>query len=114
MPRSKTARSGRSHPISRLGLIPALSALLLGGAVAPALADDSTPAPAPAPVAAPAPPAMTATSAEQSARLQAVSTGQPVTVDSLTTPTHMVVAQPDGSIAPLETFVLQRPRSDRP
>jgi len=103
VPRSKTARSGRSHPISRLGLIPALSALLLGAAVAPALADDSTPAPAPAPVAAPAPPAMTATSAEQSARLQAVSTGQPVTVDSLTTPTHMVVAQPDGSLTSTDT-----------
>jgi hypothetical protein len=28
--------------------------------------------------------------------------------------TYYTVAQPDGSIAPLETFVLQRPRSDRP
>ncbi|WP_370087692.1 LamG-like jellyroll fold domain-containing protein [Streptacidiphilus sp. MAP12-16] len=89
-------RARRQQPLSRWTLIPALGALLLGGTATPALAD--TAPPAPAPVTAPTPPAITSTNAEQTALLQAVSTGKPVTVDSLTTATQLITAQPDGTL----------------
>jgi len=73
---------------------PLLAALLAAGTLTPAFAD-SAPAD-PANPGAVAPP--TSTGLVQAAQLQAVATGQPVAVDSLTTATTTVLANPDGSL----------------
>ncbi len=83
--------------IRRRFAAPLLAALLAVGTLTPAFADNGPVDPAnPADPGAAAPP--TPTGPVQTAQLQAVATGQPVTIDSLTTATSTVLANPDGSL----------------
>jgi hypothetical protein len=76
---------------------PLLAVLLSVGTALPVFADTSPPDPAnPADPAAIAPPAPAGP--VQAAQIQAEATGQPVTIDALTTGTSTVAANPDGSL----------------
>ncbi|QMU70137.1 LamG-like jellyroll fold domain-containing protein [Streptacidiphilus sp. P02-A3a] len=87
----------RRARIRRRLTAPLLAALLAAGTLTPAFADSGPVDPSnPADPGAAAPP--TSTGSVQAAQLQAVATGQPVTVDSLTTATTTVLANPDGSL----------------
>ncbi|GAA2136752.1 hypothetical protein GCM10009760_16470 [Kitasatospora kazusensis] len=100
MPQSHPQRRSRPRSgLRRAALIAAVTGLLVSGA-GPALADDrpwatdpgqSTPPPGTTPAPTPGGPM-------QAALLQAKSSGQPVTVDTLTTQTSITVANPDGTL----------------
>ncbi|MEU9128891.1 LamG-like jellyroll fold domain-containing protein [Kitasatospora sp. NPDC048540] len=97
------ARSHPAHtPARRLAVSAAVAALLLSGA-GPALADDGPAAGAdPAAVASPL----------VAAKAEAVRSGQPVTVDALTTGTDLTVANADGTFTVTSSLLPARVRRD--